>query len=348
MRLVRANSFDLSLLQFDPDLTFAVFFLNADRTIYGRYGSRSSFSSSERDVSLKSLQLAMNSALELHSDYPANAKSLVGKSGQKPLFATVDQSRWFQSSNRSVETQTCMHCHHIGNARQMQFVDQEKPLPDDELFAWPMPDAIGLHLDPRARATVQRVAPDSPAARNGLTAGDEIVQLNGQPMISIADVQWVLHQTSTPQPDDAVSEQEVSTVIDAVLLRDGQRVETKIKLPQHWRRATDISWRTTTTLLRDTVLGSLKLQDCSNDERQTLGVPLDRLALRVEYAVWETTPAGRAGIQRRDIIVEFAGNTDRMTESELLRRLLQREITGDTFELTVLRNGERLQMQLER
>ena len=41
VRLVQANAMDLTLFQFDYDLTFAAFFLNADRTIYGRYGSRS-------------------------------------------------------------------------------------------------------------------------------------------------------------------------------------------------------------------------------------------------------------------------------------------------------------------
>ena len=41
VRLVQANAMDLTLFQFDYDLTFAAFFMNADRTIYGRYGSRS-------------------------------------------------------------------------------------------------------------------------------------------------------------------------------------------------------------------------------------------------------------------------------------------------------------------
>ena len=36
-----ANAMDLSLFQFDYDLTFAVFFLNADKTVYGRFSSRS-------------------------------------------------------------------------------------------------------------------------------------------------------------------------------------------------------------------------------------------------------------------------------------------------------------------
>ena len=56
VRLIRAETLDMSIFQFDTDLAFAVFFLNADKTVYGRYGSRSSFGDSERDISLDSLR----------------------------------------------------------------------------------------------------------------------------------------------------------------------------------------------------------------------------------------------------------------------------------------------------
>ena len=36
VRMVQGNGMDLSLFQFDYDMSFAVFFLNADRTISGR------------------------------------------------------------------------------------------------------------------------------------------------------------------------------------------------------------------------------------------------------------------------------------------------------------------------
>ena len=41
VRVVKANQMDLTLMQFDYDLTFAVMFMNADKTVYGRFGSRS-------------------------------------------------------------------------------------------------------------------------------------------------------------------------------------------------------------------------------------------------------------------------------------------------------------------
>ena len=55
MRVVKANDLDLQRFQFDYELTFAVIFMNADGTIYGRYGSRSSRENAESDVSVAGL-----------------------------------------------------------------------------------------------------------------------------------------------------------------------------------------------------------------------------------------------------------------------------------------------------
>ena len=65
VRIVQANGMDLTLFQFDYDLTWAAFFLNADRTIYGRYGTRSR-SNRKDDVSLPGFTKAMTAALALH------------------------------------------------------------------------------------------------------------------------------------------------------------------------------------------------------------------------------------------------------------------------------------------
>ena len=84
VRVVMANTLDLNVFQFDNDLTFAVFFLNADKTVYGRYGTRSDFKNATRDVSLGGLGKAMEAALKLHKGYPGNKASLAGKTGPRP------------------------------------------------------------------------------------------------------------------------------------------------------------------------------------------------------------------------------------------------------------------------
>src|SRR5687768_17921590 len=79
VRLVQANDLDLTLFQFDYDLTFAAFFLNADRTIHGRFGSRSDQKNAEKDISLEGFRKALAAALELHKAYPKNKATLAGK-----------------------------------------------------------------------------------------------------------------------------------------------------------------------------------------------------------------------------------------------------------------------------
>ena len=51
VRIVQANAMDLAHFRFDFDLSFAVFFLDADLTIYGRFGTRSD-RPEEEDISL--------------------------------------------------------------------------------------------------------------------------------------------------------------------------------------------------------------------------------------------------------------------------------------------------------
>ena len=109
------------------------------------------------------------------------------------------------------------------------------------LFPYPHPKSLGLILDPQ-RATVLRVEKDSPAARAGFQPGDQILKLQGQPLLSIADVQWVLHQTAP---------EAVSLVADVT--RGDRTVELTLTLPAGWRQRNDISWRASTYRVWDQI-----------------------------------------------------------------------------------------------
>ena len=56
---------DLDLFDFDYDLTWMAFFLNAEGTVYGRYGGRDAESADSR-VSLAGLRYALEAALARH------------------------------------------------------------------------------------------------------------------------------------------------------------------------------------------------------------------------------------------------------------------------------------------
>ena len=56
---------DLNIFDFDYDLTWAAFFLNAKEHIYGRYGGRDAGSADGR-LSLAGLRYALRAALAAH------------------------------------------------------------------------------------------------------------------------------------------------------------------------------------------------------------------------------------------------------------------------------------------
>jgi serine protease Do len=342
VRLVQANAMDLALFQFDYDMTFAVFFLNADQTIYGRFGSRSDRKEATRDISLEGFRAALAGALELHKRYPANKASLVGKRGPAPRFKVPEEFPSLTGKYKATldyegkVARSCMHCHQVRDAERALFRSERKAMPDAVLYPWPMPDLVGLSLDPQAKAKVTGVAPDSAAEKAGFKVGDEISTLEGQPIISTADVQWVLHSATLPAK------------LKAEVRRKGRKQSLTLGLDKDWRRQSDISWRTSSWDLRRMAAGGLVLEDLPQTERQNAKLAQGDLALRVKYVgqYGEHAAGKKAGFQKEDVIVVLDGQSKRMTESEMMGYLLKNKMPAEQISMTVLRGGERLDLVL--
>ncbi len=342
VRLVQANALDLSLFQFDYDLTFAVFLLNADKTIYGRFGSRSDRKDAAKDISMGGFRKALIAALDLHKRYPANKALLAGKQPRPTRFNTPEDFPSLTGKYKPTldyegkVVQSCMHCHQVRDAERRFFRDDTKPIPDAVLYPYPMPDAAGLSLDPKEKAKVTRVAAGTPAAKAGFNIGDEIVSFEGQPMLSIADVQWVLQNAGE------------SATLNAQVLRGRKKIKLALELAKDWRRRNDIAWRTTTWDLRRMAAGGMVLQDATAEERRAARLAEDTLALRVNHVgeYGDHAVAKRAGFKKDDILVGVDGQTSHLAESELFRYLLQRKMPGEKIPVTVLRDGERMNLEL--
>jgi serine protease Do len=332
VRLVKANDLDLTLFQFDYDLTFAALFMNADRTIYGRFGSRSDQKQAEKDISLEGFRKALAAALGLHQAYPKNKDMLAGK---QPLPVSIKRPEEYPSLAGKYKpvldyegkvAASCLHCHQVREAERLTYRRANKAIPDEVLYPWPMPTLIGLSLDPKEKAKVTEVAAGSAAAQARFVPGDEILLLNGQPMISIADVQWVLQNSPAPAS------------LTAVILRSDNSVKLTIPLARDWRLKNDIAWRATTWDLRRMATGGLVLKN----EPGTNG------ALRVDYVGQynEHAVGKRAGFKKDDIILRVDNELGRMTESEVLRFLLQTKFKGEKVPVTVLRGGDKVDLTL--
>lgn len=341
VRVVQGNGLDLSLFQFDYDLTFAAFLLNADRTLYGRYGSRSDLKLAERELSLDGFGKTLAAALELHQGYPANKASLADKQAPPPRFATPEEFPFLKGRFQSKVdfegkvVQSCIHCHQIREAERKLFRDARQPLPDDALFPWPMPDTVGLALDPKEKAKVARVVANSSAAKAGFKAGDEIISLAGQTILSIADVQWVMHTAKEPAK------------ISAEISRGGKKLNLTLALAPGWRRTADISWRPSSWDLRRSAFGGIKMDDLTDPERKSRGLGTTELALHFKHVgeYGEHALAKKAGFKKEDVLVAVDGQTRRMTESDLFALMLAKP-AGTKVPATVLRGTERLDLEL--
>ena len=333
VRLVRAETLDLSVFQFDPDLSFAVFLLNADKTVYGRYGSRSDLYEAERDISTQGLAKALAGALELHKNYTRVRSSLAAKSAPTRYRKLADFPSQQGRGGRGFRggRGRCTHCHDLRTAEQLSFRLQGQPIPDRVMFSWPMPDAPGLHLDPKDMATVNKVWAKSPAEKAGFKVGDRIESLNGQPILSIADVQWVLQ--------NAGDEDSLTTVV-----RRGDDSETiDWKLTKGWRRYVDISWRTTTDVLRRSLMYRIEYDDISPDERKALGLSSSVIALKAARGV---SRGSGTPVVREDVIIAVDGKDDYMSEGDLIAYFVQEKKRGDTVKVTVIRDGRKIDVDV--
>jgi hypothetical protein len=353
VRVVQANALDLEMFQFDYDLTFALLFLNADRTIYGRYGSRSNEHSSD-DLSMDGFREALAGALELHRGYPANRDSLAGKQGRQVRFKRPEDYPSLRGKFKpdldyaGNVARSCMHCHQVRDAERRTYREARKPVPDQVLYPYPLPEVVGLKLDPKTKASVRSVADGSAAEQAGFEPGDEIQTLNGQPIISVADVQWVLHHVGASTDQSVPPKDASAATVAAEVVRDRKRTRLTLKLPEGWRRASDLAWRVTTWDLRRMATGGLLLAELPADARREAGLAETDLALRVKHVgeYGEHAAAKRAGFQMGDVIIELDGRTGRLTESDVLAFGVQNKLPGEQIPVTVLREGKRVQLKL--
>lgn len=342
VRIVKGNGLDLGLFQYDYDLSFAAFFMNSDKTIYGRFGTRTKGADAASEITLEGFRKALNTALAWHAEYPINKALFAGKHGPEVKIKVPEEYPSLKPKYKATLDYegkvaiSCIHCHQVRDAHRRMLREAKEPLPEEVLYPYPMPDVLGLKLDPQELATVKQVAASSAAAKAGLQVGDKLISLNGQPLISIADVQWVLHTAKAP------------TDLPLVIERAGKQIESKLPLAADWRHADDISWRPTSWELRRMATGGMKLDPVTAEERQALKLSDDALALRVKHVgqYGEHAAAKNAGFQKDDILISFDGSTKPLTETELFALGMNRYRAGDKVPAKVLRGGKEVELKL--
>src|SRR5688572_20013917 len=234
VRLINANTLDLSLFQFDYDLSFSTMFFNGDGTVYGRYGSWTHQKNSQ-DRTTAGYKQALEGALAIHRRYPSNKDSLKGKQGRPmPVTDPLQLPQLAGKYKRELDwdgkvVQSCVHCHQVSDAIRAMHREKKEAIPQKWVYPMPSPETIGLKFFPQFPTRVMRIAEGWPSEKAGFLPGDELVEFAGQPIISEADVAWVLHNAAN------------AVTLSAKIRRDGSERILKMELPDGWRSKSDIS-----------------------------------------------------------------------------------------------------------
>jgi hypothetical protein len=318
VRITRMRGVDLDLFDFDYDLTWMAFFLNADGFVYGRYGGRDAESADSR-VSLAGLRYSMNAALRRHRDHRAREPR------QQPNPVRTPER---YSAARRLPERACIHCHQVNELRRETMQEAGK-WRREELWVYPLPENIGLTLDIDRGDFVTKVSSPSAAARVGIRPGDRLLEVDGQPIASFADVQYALHRAPAKGS------------LMVAWQHDGQSRKGELALAEGWRE-TDISWRWSLRGLDPSpwVHGD----DLSAEEKKALGIREKQLAFRQGPFVSE--PAQQAGIRQNDIILGVDGKALEMTARQFAAYIRLNYRVGDRVTYNILRRGKRMDLSL--
>lgn len=316
VRLARIEDVDLRLFEFDLDLTFMVFFLNADEQVYGRFGGRVSEDAESRQ-SLAGLRYAMQAALDSHQS--GAVSPALQKRGTSKDFWTLPAT----SGNAG-----CVHCH---QAKEILYDDLKQTGQWSQDLAWryPPPDNLGFILDVDRGNVVSQVDPYSSAAETGLKSGDVVEELNGLPVRSFADAQFALDRAPK------------SGSLPIAWKRGEESLIGNLSLSAGWRK-TDISWRP--SLAGMIATAPVNGEDLTLAERNAYGLAPKQLAFRQKSKVG--TVARSAGILAGDIVIGFDGQTLESDAYQFQDYVRCNYVSGDIVTVELIRQGKRLRVSM--
>ena len=315
VRLTRIDRADLRIYRFDLDTTWACFFMNADQTIYGRYGGRDASGADGRQ-SLKGLAFALEMALEAHA-HPPKPEPLAGK----PF--TIRDFKSAETRNRG-----CVHCH---NAKEMAIADAKAAgtWRREDVFTYPPPDNLGIVLDVDGGNLVAKVTAGSAAEKVGMKPGDRVTRIAGRPVASFADASYALEEWKSDKPIP-------------VLWKNGESVrEAMLTVAPGWRK-TNITWRP--SLLDMLPAVPFRPEELTPEERKSVGIPPEQAAFRQGPRVHSTL--AEAGIKPDDIVLAIGGAPINGTSDDLLGHVRRNYLKGETVEVAIMRQGRLLRLPI--
>ncbi|MBI2923476.1 MAG: PDZ domain-containing protein [Planctomycetes bacterium] len=335
MRVVNMKGVDLNAFEFDYDLTLAILMMNADGTVYHRYGGRDWTSAMSRQ-SMPSLVQALAEGAAAHGEYAKNPKPPAARPKK-----TIEDIPVFAERVKKNPKMDCFHCHMVYNAEREQ-AQAEKRWNPEEMWLYPLPEQAGLRLETDDQARVKEVVKGSPAEKAGVKAGDRLVRLGGVRAATEADVQWILQNADRG-----------ATSLKIEVERGGEAKSGDLKLAKGWKVQTPLeySWRPYKWQLRPNP--GFGGPDLKADEKKKLGLKEDAFAVKVGYIIdWGDHPedgknARKAGIQKDDVLISAGGKVDFKGSEHFQTWFRLTQKAGSAIEFVVIRGGKQIKIRMD-
>ncbi len=337
LRQVEMKGVDLNQFQFDYDLNWAAMFINADGTVYARYGTQSA-EGPDAYNSITSLVKTMDRVLELHANYEKVKASLAAKRGPDHPWKTGLEMPGMENKEKlagATVRQNCIHCHMINDAMHREWASAGQ-MSEEKLYRYPLPDNIGLHIVRDDGRKIETVDAGGAAAKAGIAAGDEILRAAGQPVTSIADLQWVLQN----QPAG-------NGKVELTVLRNQKETTATLELADGWKK-TNWHWRASRWSMRPEpgfwapIAAEKDLKPIADK------IPEGVKPLRVQFIGNKNQGAAdrKAGLKEGDLILTYDGKAMNVLPEEFQMYVRFQRKVGEKLELKVLRNGKEMAIEL--
>jgi membrane-associated protease RseP (regulator of RpoE activity) len=213
---------NLKVFDFDYDLTWWAFLIDANEKVYSRFGGTGDGDPASR-LSVAGLKYTMRLVLKEHE--------LRRKDPVPPPVPVVRPVDLFGMKGQ------CMHCHQVNE----NFYKLEKPKPKatdlDRLRFLPVPEHLGLTLSVDAGNRVDKVTKGSAAENAGFRPGDVLRQVGSTYTMSQGDVMWALK--SAPKEGR----------LSVTVAREAKQQEVILELLPGWNKP-DLSWRRSVSKLK--------------------------------------------------------------------------------------------------
>lgn len=312
LRFTQMRGVNIALFEYDYDMTWMSFFLDADGRVYSRYGSRNSVSADSHNTAA-GLRNTMREVLAVQRVESAKPRPTYQPPTQRPADIPA-YNKMFGGS--------CGRCHMLNEAKwEQQRLDGT--MKQGAFFFYPLPENIGIKLDLTKGNRVKEIVKDSFADKAGLKANDTIRSANGTRVLTTADMQYALDKL---EPNGKL-------IVEA--LRDDRPVRAVLELSGNWR-ASDVSWRKSVRVRAFQNNFTRYLAALSDAEKGQLGIERGHLAYRLTESKGE---AQDAGLLKNDIVLAFDGQRALAMRNPHYYPLIEHK-AGDTMDVTVLRDGK--------